>query len=146
MYPWQLVLIQMALMVILQHNLQVRRALRRERRYRRRLDPFAFSEQHLLSTIGFSGGSYCTGAKDWNHLLDEQRGGTHAVLCHMQVLIAVTFYVSGSFQSVLADTFGVVQSYVSSDINWVTNRLYRISLREIKMPRGKQGRFLANIC
>ncbi|KAK3884925.1 hypothetical protein Pcinc_010768 [Petrolisthes cinctipes] len=41
-------------------------------------------------------------------------------------------------KSVLGDTYSVVQSCVSGVINGVTDILYRISLREINMPRGME--------
>ncbi|XP_045106180.1 putative nuclease HARBI1 isoform X2 [Portunus trituberculatus] len=46
------------------------------------------------------------------------------------------FYASGSFQSVLADTYGLTQGCVSRVINRVKDVLYTASLRETRIPRG----------
>ncbi|XP_045133082.1 putative nuclease HARBI1 [Portunus trituberculatus] len=46
------------------------------------------------------------------------------------------FYASGSFQSVLADTYGLTQGCVSRVINRVKDVLYTASHRETRIPRG----------
>ena len=51
-----------------------------------------------------------------------------------QVLVALRFYASGTFQNVLASTAGMTQASVSRTIARVTMALSRISEAEIKMP------------
>ena len=58
----------------------------------------------------------------------------HAVPPSIQVLVALRFYASGTFQNVIADTFGLNQSTVSRILNSVTDRLMHKARFEIKMP------------
>lgn len=44
---------KMELQGILQHDLVILRAMRRERNYRYRMNPLAFSDEHLLKYNGF---------------------------------------------------------------------------------------------
>lgn len=120
--------------MILAHDRAVRRALRRERVFRDPLDPLAVSDEHLLRYYRFP-------RRELQWLCDvlEPHIGpvtrrSHAVPCHTQVLVALRFYASGSFQSVLGDSSHLSQASVSRIIR-VTDVLYRKSLREIKMPR-----------
>ncbi len=53
-----------------------------------------------------------------------------------QVLIALRFFVSGGFQSVVGDATSVHQSGVLRAIAGVTEALYRKALTEVKMPSG----------
>ncbi|KAG0729704.1 putative nuclease HARBI1 [Chionoecetes opilio] len=83
--------------------------------------------------------NYFIGVKNCYHKLDERQ--EDPVLC-LAICRCMTFrfYASGSFQSVLADTYGLTQGCVSRVINRMTDVLYRTSLREIRMPRGLEER------
>ena len=52
----------------------------------------------------------------------------------MQILIALRFFASGSFQNVIGDTAGVMQSSVSKCITQVTDILSEKARTDIKMP------------
>ena len=59
---------------------------------------------------------------------------THAVPTHTSVLLALRFFASGSFQSVLGDSCGLDQASISRILNKVILALFRKARREIKMP------------
>ena len=59
---------------------------------------------------------------------------SYALPTSTQVLVALRFYASGTFQNVLASTAGMTQASVSRTITRVTMALSRISEAEIKMP------------
>ena len=62
---------------------------------------------------------------------------SHAIPTHTLVMVALRFYATGSFQSVVGDVTGLRQSSVCRLIDKVTTALYRKArLIEIKMPRG----------
>lgn len=127
----------MELQLVLHHDMLVHRALRRERVFRDRIDPFDFSDEHLLRYYRFPRRDLLVWCDKLEPHIGPKTRRSHAVPTYLQVLLAFRFYASGSFQSVIADTIGLNQGSVSRVINRVTNVLYRFSLREIKMPRGK---------
>ena len=69
-------------------------------------------------------------------ILKRNTRRSHAIPTSTQVLAAVRFYASGSFQSVVADTVGLTQASVSRVISHVTHVLSEKSKEEIKMPSG----------
>ena len=52
---------------------------------------------------------------------------SHALPTSTQLLVALSFFARGTFQSVLAGSSGMIQASVSRTINAVTNTLYDIA-------------------
>lgn len=110
------------------------RALRRERRYRDPLDPLDISDEHLLRYYRFPRQEILHLCEELQPHLQRRTRRSHAIPTHTQVLVALRFYCSGSFQSVIGDSAGLTQASVSRVITQVTNILYEKARREIKMP------------
>ena len=103
---------------------RIRRYLRRERIFRDRLNPldrynddelfrrFRFPRRELLQLID-------TFAEDLNYPC-ERKGSLPA---SMQILVALRFYVTGSFQEVIGDTFGVSKATICNIIHRVSRVL-----------------------
>jgi len=66
--------------------------------------------------------------------LRRRKGRSHAVPTHTQVLVALRFYASGTFQSVRGDSCGLTQASVSRIITEVTRVLTEKAKTEIKFP------------
>ncbi|XP_042889388.1 putative nuclease HARBI1 [Penaeus japonicus] len=110
------------------------RALRRERRYRDPLDPLRISDEHLLRYYRFPRCEILRLCEELDPFLRRRTRRSHAVPTHTQVLVALRFYASGTFQSVIGDSCGLTQASVSRIINSVTWILCEKARREIKMP------------
>ncbi|MPC58997.1 putative nuclease HARBI1 [Portunus trituberculatus] len=79
------------------------RALRRERRFRDRLDPLTLSDGELLLTYRFSRQELILRFKEMEPLLRRTRR-SHTLLVHTHVLLALSVFASDSFQGVIGDT------------------------------------------
>ena len=83
------------------------RAIRRERRFRDRLDPLALSDSELLLNYRFPRQKLILLFEEiYPHLRRMTR--SHAVPTHTQVLLALRLLASGSFQDVIRDTAGKI--------------------------------------
>lgn len=82
------------------------RALRRERRFRDRLDPLALSDNELLLKYRFPRHELILFFEEMEPLLQRRTRRNHALPTHTQVLLALRLFASGSFQNVIGDTAG----------------------------------------
>ncbi|KAG7156852.1 nuclease HARBI1-like 20, partial [Homarus americanus] len=89
------------------------RALRRERRYRDPLDPINISDENLIRYYRFPRCEILRLCEELDPFLRRRTRRSHAVPIHTQVLVALRFYASGTFQHVLGDTVGLTQASVS---------------------------------
>lgn len=112
------------------------RALRRERRFRDPLDLLHVSDEHLLRYYRLPREEIVRLCEELQDTVGRRTRRSHALPVPTQVMAALRFYASGSFQSVVGDAMGVHQSSVSRAVAGVTEALYRKGLREIKMPSG----------
>ncbi|XP_050707633.1 putative nuclease HARBI1 [Eriocheir sinensis] len=110
------------------------RRLRRERRYRDPLDPLHVSDEHLLRVYRFPRQEIIRLCDELRPHLERRTRRAHALPTHTQVLAALRFFASGSFQTVIGDTVGMDQSSVSRAIDKVTQVLCVKASQEIKMP------------
>ena len=83
-----------------------RRALRRERRFRDRLDPLALSDNELMS-------KYCFPRHELILMIEELEPRKTQVSTHTQLLMALRFFASDSFQNVIGDTAGKISKFIS---------------------------------
>lgn len=121
----------MELQAVLAHD----RALRRERVFRDPLNPLEVEDEHLLRYYRFPRREILWLCDELEPDIGRVTRRSHAVPTHTQVLTALRFYASGSFQSVVGDASGLSQSSVSRIIGKVTDALFSRARREIKMPR-----------
>ena len=112
------------------------RALRRERVYRDHLDPLHVSDEHLLRYYRFPRQEIINLIAKLEPNLKRNTLRSHAIPVSTQILVALRFYASGTFQSVIADSTGLTQSSVSRIINEVTNYLSQMVITKIKMASG----------
>ena len=114
---------------------EVQQALRRERIFRDRLNPLdAFDDVDLYNRYRFDQES-----KMWNvDLLQAQiehvTRRNHALSPTLQVLAALRFYATGSFQSVLGDTIQVHKSTVSRVVEKISAILANRRNQFIQFP------------
>ena len=112
----------------------MQRALRRERVYRDPLDPLHISDKNLIRYYRFPRCEIIMMIEEMEPYLGRATQRSHALPTSTQLLVALRFFASGTFQSVLADSSGITQASVSRSINAVTNALCDIAKNEIKMP------------
>lgn len=113
-----------------------RRRMRRERVFKDRLDPLDISDAHLLRYYRFPRREIINLIEELRPALERNTRRSHALPVSTQVLVALKFYASGSFQSIVADAAGINQSSVSRIINLVTEILSEKAKTEIIMPSG----------
>lgn len=118
---------------------RLRRNFRRERVFRDRLNPldmynddelfrrFRLPRRELLELVD-------TFAADLDYVFDR-KGGLSA---SMQIMIALRFYATGSFQEVIADTFGVSKGTVCTVIHKVSAVLVASVDKYVKFDRQEQ--------
>ncbi|XP_063600699.1 putative nuclease HARBI1 [Penaeus indicus] len=109
------------------------RALQRERHYRDPLDPLHVNDNQLLRYYRFPRHEILWLCEVLDPYLRRTRR-SHAVPTHTQVLVALRFYASGTFQSVIGDSCGLTQASVSRIIAAVTRVLTEKARIEIKFP------------
>lgn len=82
------------------------RALRRERRFRDRLDPLELSDSELIQKYRFPRQELTLLFQELQPQLERRTRRSQALPTHTQVLLALRFLASGSFQHVIGDTAG----------------------------------------
>ena len=98
-------------------------AMRRERSFCDRSDPLdAMSDEELISKYRLNRECIFNLVEELNDLKSPMRRN-YALLSYLQVLTALRFYGTGSFQAVVGDTHGVHKSTVSRCINRVSTAL-----------------------
>lgn len=110
------------------------RALRRERVFKDRLDPLQNSDEYLIRYYRFPRIVIMQLIDDLDPVLTRVTKRSQALSTCVQVMLALRFYASGTFQNVIADTVGVTQPSVSNAITSVTEAFYHKAISEIKMP------------
>ena len=84
------------------------RALRRERRFRDRLDLVALSDNELMKKYRFPRQELILFIEEMDPHLRRMTRRSHALPTHTQVLLALRLLASGSFQDVIGDTAGKI--------------------------------------
>lgn len=110
------------------------RAVRRERVFRDHLDPFYVSDEHLLRYYRFPRLEIIDLIGKLEPDLKRKTNRSHSISVNTQVLVALRFYVSGTFQNVVGDSTGLSQSSVSRVITSVTACLSVLAGTDIRMP------------
>ena len=83
-----------------------RRSLRRERRFSPRLDPLSVSDEELLRHYRFPRRELVQIIDELQPYLQRRTTRVSAIPAHTQVLVALRFFASGSFQNVVGDVCG----------------------------------------
>ena len=112
------------------------RARRPQRVLQDRLDPLHISDRNLIRHYRFPRHEIIRIIAELGPQLRRATNRSHAVSTNTQVLVALRFYASGSFQNVLADTAGLCQASISNIITAVTEILAEKAKNEIRMPQG----------
>ena len=110
------------------------RAIRGETVLRNRIDPLARSDEHLIRYYRFPRCEIIAMAEEFDEMLRPKTEKETALSPCQKILVALRFYASGSFQSLVADTIVISQSSVSNIVNQVSNILHAKADSEIKMP------------
>jgi hypothetical protein len=113
---------------------EYQRALRRERVYRDQLDLLQVSDEELIKNYRFPRHEIINMIQEFEPQLKRNTSRSHAISVCTQILVALRFYASGSFQNIVADSSGLSQQSVSKIITSVSNILAEIARNEIKMP------------
>ncbi|XP_042882922.1 putative nuclease HARBI1 [Penaeus japonicus] len=109
--------------------------LRRERVFKDRLNPLAVSDAHLLRYYRYPRSEIQWLCEKIGPEISRHTNRSHSIPVATQVLVALRFYASGTFQSVIGDSVGLSQSSVSRIINAVTSAIFNLAQMDIKMPR-----------
>lgn len=112
--------------------------LRRERVFRDRLNPLDVSDFHLLQHYRLPRHEILQLCEEIGPQIRRRTSRTRAIPVHTQILVALRFFASGTFQNVVGDTVGLSQPSISRVINSVTEALFNKAIREIRMPRDPQ--------
>ena len=127
---------------ILAVNRQVHRRnqLRRERVFRDRMNPFYWfsDEGDFIDRFRFTKGTVQYIIELVAHDIGPHTARSHAVPAFLQVLIALEFYASGTFQITVVDIIHVHQSTVRRIVKRVSIALARKKHMFIRLPRGRE--------
>ena len=117
------------------------RAMRRERIFRDRSNPLdAMSDEELISKYRLNRECIFNLVEELNDDLKSPTRRNYALPSYLQVLTALRFYGTGSFQAVVGDTHGIHKSTVSRCINRVSTALCQRVRQYIKYPNDQRGR------
>lgn len=108
-------------------------SLRRERTFRRRLALDDVPDQHLRN-YRFPRQHIVTLCTTLEPRLQRPTARSHALPVDVQVLLALRFFASGSFQTTVGDTVGVSQSSASRVVAEVTDALCSLAAEHIRFP------------
>jgi hypothetical protein len=115
---------------------EYQRALRRERVYKDPLDFLHIADEELIRNYRLPRHEIINLILEFEPQLKRNTLRSHAIPVSTQILVALRFYASGSFQNVVADSSGLSQQSVSKIITSVSNILADKARNEIKMPTG----------
>ena len=113
-----------------------RRALRIERVFRDRTKPLdIYDDFELIDKYRFDRQSIMMICDMLQDDLESSTFRNRALTPNMKVLMALRFYASGSFQGVIADTFGLSQPTLSPTISDVSTSLVKRAGNYITFPK-----------
>ena len=117
-YPDEVTELKMAARILLRYR--QRRLLRRNRIFRDRTNPLdKFDDSELFRSLHSHERIFCKWPMKWKISSNIRIGRARCPL-FLQVLLALRFYASGSFQDICAELIGVDQSTASRTTQWVT--------------------------
>lgn len=104
-------------------NYYLRRNMERERIFRDRINPLdCFSDDELYEAFRFRRNDIIDIVNDLRPEIEVQKR-SYTVPAHMQVMVALRFFATGTFQSVVGDTVGISQPTISRIIHRVSRAL-----------------------
>lgn len=120
----------------------LRRALRRERVFRDRYDPFAFDDDWLYERYRFSGDGLRYICSLLGPRISHRTARSHAVPVPQMVCIAMRFFASGSFLYTVGDAENLSKATVCRTIRKVYLALKTLAPVFIKFPGHKDLKYI----
>ncbi|CAL4136523.1 unnamed protein product, partial [Meganyctiphanes norvegica] len=108
--------------------------LYRERVFQDPLDLLHVSDEHLLRYYRFPRLEIIALINELDPHLQRATARSRPIPTSTQVLVALRFFASGSFQSTIGDAHGITQSSVSKILDDIIYILVRKAKRAINMP------------
>jgi len=105
--------------------------LYRERVFQDPVDHLHFNDDYLLRYYRFPRREILDLINELDPYIQRTTDRSHPIPTTTQVLVALRFYSSGTFQSGLGESHGIQQSSVSKIIHDITNILVEKAMREI---------------
>ena len=116
----------------------LRRALRRERVFRDRYDPFSFNDERLYERYRFSGAGLRYICRILSPRISNSTARSHALTVAQQVCIAMRFFACGTFLYTVGDAENLSKATVCRTIRKVYLALKSLASVFIKFP-GHRG-------
>ena len=119
----------------------MRRALRRERVIRLRINPLEdYDDLQIYKKFRFHRATIYDLTDQIEHRLEPKvaKNGITLPPC-LQVCVALRFYAIGTYQNAIGDMLGIDQSTVCRTIDRVTNALFEIWPHYIRMPTQREA-------
>lgn len=125
-------ILNMAAAYVLIRNRQL---IRRERVFRDIINPLDYMDDcDILEKFRLPRHVIFDLCNELNDRLEHPTKRSHALPTSLQVMVALRFYASGSFQAVCADLHGISKASVSRIVYAVTSALVALSPVYIKFP------------
>lgn len=119
--------------------IELRRSLRRERVFRDRRNPLdIFTDEELVQRYRFSRAGIMYIADIITESIEHKTRRNQALLPYQQVVIALQYYATGTFQLVVGDALQVTQPTACRAIHRVTNALVRKLNEYVAFPEDEQ--------
>lgn len=109
-------------------------SLRRQRQFRDRENPLELEDNVLMQKYRFPRHVIHSLIENLKPFISRKTVRNSAIPSHLQVLVALRFFASGSFQNVTGDVVNISQSSVSRIVNSISDLLCKMSKNYIKFP------------
>jgi hypothetical protein len=112
----------------------------RHRIFRDRLNPLdSLTDEELITTYRLNRAAILHLCDELNDELKWPSNKSGALPVELQILTALRFYATGSFQNVIGDTHGIHRSSVSRIISRVSNALSGVINNYVYLPNDENG-------
>ena len=130
----------MARMVLFLQMFETRRAIRRERVFRDRTNPFdSLEDTELYSRYRFRRNELLEMVHEIKPEIEHRTRRNEAVSAENQFLTALRFYATGAFQELVGDSQGIHKSTVSRIISRVSSVLAKKLPKYVQFPVDDEG-------
>ncbi len=109
-------------------------SLRRQKKFRDRENPLELEDNVLMQKYRFPRHVIHSLIEKLKPFISRKTVRNSAIPSHLQVLVALRFFASGSFQNVTGDVVNISQSSVSRIVNSICDLLCKMSKNYIKFP------------
>lgn len=115
-------------------NRMRKHSLRKQRQFRERDNPLELEDNVLLQKYRFPRHVIFSLIEKLKPFIERKTLRNKAIPPHLQVLVALRFFASGSFQNVTGDVINISQASVSRIVYSITDLLCKLSKDYIKFP------------